>query len=451
MSVYVNNLIDWSQLIKFGPNGLEIASYIDVKKAIVKKFQDIYGTDIDLSTNSADGIYLEFYTLMINNLLQSFQNVYSQLNINNANGIYLEILASLKNVRRLPATRSMAAINITNNTGSTITINEGDTFIDINSQTWVYMADNIIKYIEPVEIEDGSSAEIVLFSEEFGPIECKAGSIISTADLEGNITINQDKNGIPGRFEETDSDLRSRCVSTIGLKSLNSISNMEASLINVLGISDVRVYNVLPDATGTFVDGTTKSQGEYVVIKEDDILAVNDKNIGQIIYNKSTPGIPTLNPTSGVKAGEAKTITVSATDSNGNIIRNTDISVYWKKALPIKCQIQFTITKLDGFSADTRKLIRDNVIEYLNGLKIGEKIDGNDLLSAIIYSDPYFMGRKTYTVGAITYKDVEGSASQFTSTIPDNYESYYNFTLDDSSLPEVNTTMTFTITSTRSE
>lgn len=445
MSVYVNNLIDWSQLIKFGSNGIEIASYIDIKKAIVKKFQDIYGTDIDLSTNSADGIYLEFYTLMINNLLQNFQNVYSQLNINNAVGSYLDILAGLKNIRRKDATRSMAAITITNNSNSSLVITPGTTFIDINGQTWIYMADNIIKYINNVSIRNGQSKEIIVFSEEFGPIECKAGNIINFVDLTANVTISQPNDGTLGTFEESDSDLRSRCVSSLGLKSMSSVSNMESNILSVLGVKDVRVYNVVnPTSGSSFEDGTPKENGIYVVIRKDDLLSLQDSNIGQIIYNKCTPGVKTLNPTpslGSLKAGTLKQIRISSTDYNGNIIVGTGIDIYWKEASATKCSVKFTITRTDGFSEDTIENISKNCLEYLNNIRIGEKIDENELINAIIYSDNYYMGKKTFSLGTINYKDTEGNVSAtYSTTIPVNYQSYYKFTITN---PTVDDTMEF--------
>jgi len=440
---YLNTNIDWTSLISWSDNGLVIASYPDIKKAIIDKFKSIYGDDIDISTNTADGIYLEFYSLMINNLLQSFQTLYSNLNIQNATGYYLDILAALKNVKRKQATKSMALIKVTNNGESNFTITQGTKFLDINGQTWTYQNESIVKIAPDVIIAQNEEKGILVFADVYGPVSCYAGTIDSLLEVNSDIDVVQDSDGEIGSFEESDSDLRARCGNSVGLKSMTVLSNMEANLVNILGIQDAKVYN--NPVAQTLQDGTScLAHTTYVVIRKLQNLELSDENIGRIIYNSSTPGIPTQAPAQNVKAGTSKNIEIKQV-IDGAEVSGTEVDVYWKEALPIKCNIQFTITPTTNFNNNTYTEIVNSCKEYLNNLKIGQKINEDDLRDAIIYSDPYFLGRRTFTLGNITYKDVEASASNYGTTIPENYNSYYEFDREDGE-----TGTTITLISTRS-
>ena len=78
--------INWTELIQFTKNGVYVADYQEIRSAICNRFKEIYGQDIDLATTSADGIYVETLSLMINNILQSFKHFYAQLDVRTASG-----------------------------------------------------------------------------------------------------------------------------------------------------------------------------------------------------------------------------------------------------------------------------------------------------------------------------------------------------------------------------
>lgn len=427
MSYYVNDIIDWTSLIKITNNGLVIASYEDIKKAIINKYKSVYGEDIDISTNSADGIYLEFYSLMINNILQNLQTLYSNLDIKNAYGYYLDILADLKNIKRKKSTKSMAIISIINTSNSSIDIVNGTKFLDINGQTWSYTTESIIKLAPTITLEGGEVKSIIVFADSYGPVSCIKGTINQPVDMSLEIQVSQSEDGILGIYQETDSDLKARAISIRGINSLTTLANMSNNLYSFLGIKDVRIYNNVEEQE--FEDGTIASaHSTYIVLRKLENLELSNENIGRVIYNSSTPGIPTTGLTEDVtvKAGIIRSSEIKQV-INGVELDSTAVDIYWKEALPIRCSINVEITPLTNFSNNTYTLIEESVKSYLNNIRIGEKINEELLRATILASDPLFLGEKTFTLDSITYKDVEGGAATFTSTIPDNYNSYYNF------------------------
>ena len=93
----VDKNIDWRSFITLSKNGLSVASYTQVREAFQELFKSIYGNDIDLSSGSADGTYVDDISLIVNNILQNSKNFYNNLNIDTASGKFLENLCALSN------------------------------------------------------------------------------------------------------------------------------------------------------------------------------------------------------------------------------------------------------------------------------------------------------------------------------------------------------------------
>jgi hypothetical protein len=89
------------QFIKITAGGIVIADYDQVQSALVKRYKEIYGSDIDLANTTADGVFVNDLALIINNILQSFKTLYSNLDVNTASGVYLDSLCRLSNITRI--------------------------------------------------------------------------------------------------------------------------------------------------------------------------------------------------------------------------------------------------------------------------------------------------------------------------------------------------------------
>src|SRR5690554_2816667 len=95
---------NYLDLISYGKNGIVVADYNKIREVLVNRFKAIYGSDIDLSSTSADGQWIEEQALFINNMLQMIKQMYSNLDPREATGEFLDIIASYTNVTRRRAT-----------------------------------------------------------------------------------------------------------------------------------------------------------------------------------------------------------------------------------------------------------------------------------------------------------------------------------------------------------
>jgi uncharacterized phage protein gp47/JayE len=103
---------NYLDLISYGKQGIIVADYAKIREVLINRFKLIYGSDIDLSSTSADGQWIEEQSLFFNNILQMVKQFYANLDPRKASGEFLDIIASYTNVMRLPATRSNVSVLI---------------------------------------------------------------------------------------------------------------------------------------------------------------------------------------------------------------------------------------------------------------------------------------------------------------------------------------------------
>ena len=386
--------VNIDEFVTLSNAGVKVASFVQVRDALVNRYRSIYGSDIDLSTGSADGVFVNDLALIINNILQCISTMYNNLDVNTASGKYLDILCALSNVTRKKPTKSYAYLTIENISNVDVTITQQNPeFVDQSGTSW--FADTVYT------IASGDTASIKVICEKAGPIEAPAGWITNTIEALGTIAIEQPNNAIVGLNEESDAELRFRRAQSSGAAGVTTIDALIGALLDVTGIRDVKVINYnkdQPSTPETATDGTTMlGHSVYVILRLDDGIEIADSTIGSIIYEKLTPGVRTCEC---AISADSKSYEYIAEINNIHAEAASQM-VYWKEATPINPTITLTITALPYFSSDEIETIAQNVIKYMNALTIDTKVSNNELLIQTVYADPTFKGKPTYiTVSA---------------------------------------------------
>lgn len=407
--------IPWNSLIQFTSSGIIVAEYNEIRTAITEQFKKIYGSDIDLSTSSADGIYVETYCMIINNILQSIKQTYANLNIKTASGSFLDILCALTNVYRKQETHSTASLVATLDSSEQTYTTNSLSFVDVNGNVWTSTSTSQMTFVP------GVPQTIVVQCEDIGPIRADAGWINKTLALDVVMSVNQEQPANLGSYAETDAQLRARHSQSLGARGKSVLESLVGALLEITGIDDAKVYN--NDGLTAIVakDGTeVQSHCVYTIVRRKENIDVPDSLIGTILYEKMTPGIPTVQTTDFTN-GISHTYVYSQEILGSNA---TDITqnVYWKEAKPISPEIVITITPKQQFASAndyTVNLIADSVIDYCHNLQISEDIDYYSLYDAVRYADPLFRGKTTYNIVSIT---IDGEPANFTN--PDTYFNY---------------------------
>ncbi len=399
---------NYLDLINFTNRGIVVADYNKIRQVLTARFKAIYGSDIDLSSTSADGQWIEEQCLFINNMLQTIKQLYSSIDPRYATGEYLDIIASLTNVTRLPATKSTAYVTIKGLTPNTeYTIQNPLVLLDRNGNTWV---------CSPFTTDSNGEATVLTTCDVYGPIRAEVGWIYTTIEALGGVTITMSDAAIPGRGIESDSQLRARRSNSLSTKGVTVMESIISSLLNINGILDAAIYN---NDTGSVLlakDGTNiPISSIYILIRKNINIPIDDSIIGSLIYEKKTPGILTTTP--GV-------------DNKKSYLYPTQIQdltqkVEWKECKPIAPEIIITLNPKSYFVSSTDetgtgKIVGNKIINFLNNLRISQNINHIELLSEVLYADPMYRGTLTYSIESVTINGVAGDYI--------NPDTYFNYT-----------------------
>ena len=411
-----------TNFITIDANGLHRASFVEIQEALITEFKNIYGSDIDVSTASADGVYIHTLALMINNILRAVKDLYWQLDVNSAAGVNLDSLCALSNVFRRQATNSIASITVTNN-GPTTYSEDRPIFIDKASVMWQYMDGELT-------VEPGETKSIFVTCTDIGPITAEPGWIYSTLNST-TLDVSQTKSAIIGSEKESDISLRMRRANSSKLPSNTILEAIQEALLSIDGIEDVFIYNNNSDNQIQANDTTyIDCHSIYVILRKNPNITVPDETIGQLIHAKITPGIKTT-LANGVM-GSPKAYTYSEKLYN-TYIADSQQDVYWKQAFPYAPQITITFTAnqyfshptvVDGVTYDNEvKVIAEAIQKYMNDLPIRETATDTSITNQMFMIDPKYNGMRTYD---------NISASITTAIKPDTYYFYDHYSYSNS-------------------
>lgn len=391
-----NDKVSLNNLISIYSGGLKVATFAQIKQALIEQYRFIYGVDIDVDDTTADGIFINTNALIINNILQTMQSMYSNLDINTASGEYLDILCRLSNIERKPATRSNTNLQVTF-IGPTRTTYTPDqlTFVDKSGAEWAPLQDYTF---------DPDETKIVYVEcKKFGPITAPLDWIYQVVDATIPILVSQQEVANIGQEQESDFNLRVRQTSSGSGAGLTTLSALQSQLLSINGIRDVLILNNESDARQTLDDNSAlQPHSIYVILRYQEGISIPDAQIGRIIYTKLTPGIGTSTPdNSSLPSG-----TVHQYEHKMNIanISSSTLSrqiVSWKEVTGIAPMIQIHLTPYSYFSTSEFESIAKYMMDYLNNLSIGVAPTSNDILLKMISADPKFKGSPTYYVTSV--------------------------------------------------
>lgn len=413
MAIFEQN-VDITSFINITTGGVQVASFADIRDTLIKRMKWVYGNDIDVSSATADGQWLNQIALIINNICQVVQYSFDMLDPASATGSFLDILCSYNNIQRRNITNSVAQLQVKNISGVAQNAVGQLIFTDKNDNTWTW--NNPGKDVNGATLNPNTEVnwavdDVITLTnvkcDTMGPIIAigthtdvdwnnynvdEAGSINQTVEY-GKWQVYQQDDAIVGYTQETDEALRSRRIQSLGNQSVSVLSGLEGALLNITGVKDVWVFNNDTASPQTMSDGTVvPGHTVYVCIRYDD--TISNATIGGLIYNKLTPGIPTQPYNKGYVLSNPQpteatfvkdkyytyadsTYTLADTydnsetyynlpygdNKNFKIAKTSSIiyNVYWKKCLPFPfTNTTFSPSTNTGWIEITLNLLTDN-------------------------------------------------------------------------------------------
>lgn len=263
--------------------GLTIEPKTQIVADLVAAFQAIYGSDINVDSNSPDGQMIGIMAQMTTDFLELLLDAYNSMGVITSYGTRLDQLMALNGIFRKLGTSTIAYVNVTADRALTLP------GINQTTQTPFAVSDNLGNVFQ-------LTFTLVISSPVIVPLPFQAVKVGATPTVANTITnivtptigitavnnpiISGDTIGI---VEETDAQLKVRHAQSLALASIGPSDALQAALNNISGVVDA--YVVENNTSGT-VQGIDPN-GIWVIVNGGD-----PTSIAKAIYAKKSPGAP---------------------------------------------------------------------------------------------------------------------------------------------------------------
>lgn len=472
---------NFDNLVRMTSAGVEVSSFVQIKNAIIKRYKEIYGNDIDLSDASGDNQLIMMISLLLYNGFNAIYYLNQNIDPASASGKFLDILSGLNNVFRKGATYSTAWLYVKyiGKTSDYISVaNTNDVVqkiqcVDTAGHIWTWEEAKGLTGFN-TKFNNNQIYALKFTCEDLGAIEAEADSSLKnlteisdsnlTRDNHGAIYMTIDTNTFPfnvwqakdaivGTDEESDESLKKRRLYERGNAGVTVANGITGSLLNVEGVMEAKLYsNVVRDNTVVTPNPIPANDGAeinfhdlYICLRIKDGITPDSLSIGKILHEKNTPGIVTTPYNTKITSeneyelclendyGKLKKETISIYN---NILK---YNVYWKECKPITPSLQLNFMyNPDVFVEDTQKeVIKTAIKNYLFGLTIFDDLNIPNLLSAINQSDVPVNGQNTFFFinGVVEIKysgnEIISPTAETTNSYFENKDTYYNYNNED--------------------
>jgi uncharacterized phage protein gp47/JayE len=271
---------------KLDANGLEINELADIVTAITDGTLDapglkmIYGSDINVDSDTPDGQQINIFALIVRDLLELLEQVYTAKDPDQAIGQDLDAGAQYCGITRVAGTYSTVSVTVT--ADRTVALYGLD---DLDNSPFTISDDEGNKWDLITSVSASSGANTLTFqAQELGAVTALASTLVNIDTPTLGITaVTNAAAATAGVDEESDADFRIRRQKAIATPGQGNFANLYSGLSSVIGITDFAVYE---NNTAGTVDGIP-AHGIWVIAE-----GGTDADIADIIYKYRGGGQP---------------------------------------------------------------------------------------------------------------------------------------------------------------
>ena len=347
----------------FDNSGLNIPTYIDIRDELIAQYKSIYGQDCYLEEDSADYQWISIVALRMHDALNSVQLSYNNRAPQTAVGSGLDQIVKMNGLARKAATYSTCDVTLTGTVG--VIIYNG-VVSDVSGKKW--------SLPEEVELVATGSPEIgqatvTATCQELGLIPALPHDIINiVTPTFGWTGVDNITYAVEGAPVETDAELRLRQSIGTTLPAIDMVSSLSAAIAAIEGVNRYRVQE--NDTNAADVWGNP-AHSVTCVVEGGSIVEITDaiwfnKGIGCLAYG-------------GIMGKEIKVTKVN--EFSGV---QTDIAFQRPEEMPVFVKVYYEDLTINGLTVAMLGMIKDNIVEYLNSLQIGQTLTISALYSVAL-------------------------------------------------------------------
>ena len=335
--------------------GFQRPSYDEILEEQIARAKTLFGETIDTSELTALGKYIRINVADIDTLYQTLEGVYYARFPNTASGTSLDRLCPFAGITRNVATFAKHTIKI---------VGEPHTTIEAGFEVATKDMDIIFHTVDDKKLNENGEASATVECNEAGTVgNVSVGSISEILNPSANVeSVTHTSVVSLGKDRETDTDLRKRFNLALSGAGNNSNDAIRGAVMRVESVEDCKIV----ENTTSNTVGNCSPYSFECVVKYDNSTS-NKQLIGEAILSKKPVGVSTSGTSSAtVKDNAGKTHYIKFTPAE-----------------TIYVDVYYVIQIDDEFEADGEQQIAERVTNYINSLKIGEKLYSYKLYSCI--------------------------------------------------------------------
>lgn len=344
-------------------DGLQVQTRAELLAYLTAKYQEIYGSDINLGSDTPDGQMMNIFIQMLLDQGDLLVQIYNSFSPDTAIGKVLDQRAAINGIQRQAGTYTITSITLE------ITQSVNLYGLDQEDEDVYTISDNAGNQWLLIETELGLNAGTHILSFR-AALPGEQLTIPNTINVPVSIVLGVQSVNNPTTYttlginEESDAQFRVRRQKSVSLASQGYLAGLRAAIQNITGVTSAEVYE---NTTGdTDADGVPGHSIWVIVGGTGD-----DEEIAQAIYTKRNAGC-------GMKGGEEYTITQ---------VDGTPFVVRWDEVVAKNLFIKFVATSINGTVPPNIAAIRAGLVtEFVPG--INTEININQLATVVQQIDP---------------------------------------------------------------
>lgn len=340
----------------FDGSGLQTLTQNEIVENLTKEFQDIYGEDINVDSNSPDGQIINIFAQMLEDQYELLSQVYTSFDPDQAIGTVLDQRCAINGVQRKAGTYTYVQIDVVADRGATLAgldqnaLEDCYTVSDSEGNQFVLANTSVIA---------AGTNSLRFRASNIGNVEVIPNTItVPVTIVLGVLSVNNPSVATEeGTNEETDAELRERRKRSVSIANQGYTDGLYASLMNIPDVSAAAVYQ--NRGSSTDADGIP-GHSIWVVV-----AGGTTEEIGKVMDYKVAAGV-------GMKGTQS----VNVAQVDGSIA-----TYYFDRPTSETLYVNLDITPLDG-----QILVYDDIKESLvSGMKFSpnETVDSSAIICYI--------------------------------------------------------------------
>ena len=266
----------------FDGTGLQTLTQSEIVENLTQEFQNIYGEDINVDSNSPDGQLINIFAQMLEDQYELLNQVNTSFDPDQAIGTVLDQRCSINGVQRKAGTYTYVQVDVI--TDRSVTLAGLDQNSVEDSYTISDSEGNQFVLANTTSISAGTNS-LRFRASNIGAVEVLPNTITTPVTIIlGVLSVNNPSVASEeGTNEETDAELRERRKRSVSIANQGYTDGLLAALENIPDVTKASVYQ---NRGGTTDADGIPGHSIWVVVQ-----GGSDAEIGQVMDNKVAAGV----------------------------------------------------------------------------------------------------------------------------------------------------------------